>query len=556
MKKINNLSVKVKLLVTILIVTLLPLMVAGYLSYESSYKGVYEVTKQDLDYIVRVETRLIGTFSEDGNITVEEETGINEALADLKKSFYEDNGMSGYGYILDETGTILFHPDESVIGSNIGDQEFAKKIISEQKGYTEYEWKGEMKVAAYEKLPNGWSFAVSSYLEDMMLPVEKIKQQIFIISVIGSLVALLTGWFIISQITKPIKSVVAAMEKAEQGDLTVQVPIYSEDEIGQISVMFNKMMEKLKGILVTIHEASEQVAASSEELTASADENSRASEQISLAAEEISRGSQDQVDRVGEVVASIHQISYSVNQTAVNVVKVNDDSKIADQFAKEGVVKLSKVVDEMNDITKKVSQTENVIRELGKQSESIMGIITVIRELSEQTNLLALNAAIEAARAGEQGKSFAVVAGEVRKLAEQSGKSANEIAELILKINDEIKQATRMMGESSSAVSEGESVVQEAAQSFRKIENAVNDVYVEMETLASAIQNVKESTTVIVEHSDAISKLAEVAAGDTEEVAAAAEQQNASMQEINSASHVLSQMAEYLQAQVNHFKVK
>ncbi|UII57848.1 methyl-accepting chemotaxis protein [Cytobacillus spongiae] len=551
-----NLSIKLKLLVTILIVTLLPLMTAGYFSYESSYKGVYGVTKQDLNYIVHLETEVLGEATSNMEISSEDDQNIKEALLDLKTEYFEKNEMEGYGYILDEKGVILYHPDQTVIGDNLSDQSFAQKILNEESGYIEYDWKGETKVAAFDKLPNGWSFAVSSYLDDMMKPVEPIKQEVLIISIIGSIVAMMVGGFIITQITKPIKSVVAAMEKAESGDLTVEVPVYFEDEIGQISVMYNKMMGKLKSILISIHEASEQVAASSQQLTAAAEENSKASEQISSAAEEISRGSQEQVDSVAQVVSSIHTISHSIDLTATNVKKVNEDSRIADQFAKEGVENLNKVVFEMNDITKKVSNTEHVIRELGQQSAAIMGIITIIRDISEQTNLLALNAAIEAARAGEQGKSFAVVAGEVRKLAEQSGKSANEIAELIVTINDEIKQATVMMEESSKAVSEGETVVQEASGSFVKIKDAVLDVHLEMEVLAEAIVDIKENASVIVGNADSISRLAEVAAGDTEEVAAAAEEQNASMQEINSSSHMLAQMAEYLQSQVSHFKVK
>lgn len=57
----------------------------------------------------------------------------------------------------------------------------------------------------------------------------------------------------------------------------------------------------------------------------------------------------------------------------------------------------------MTEITEVVNALAREIRDLGRQSEEIGKIVTLITGIANQTNLLALNAAIEAARAGEQG---------------------------------------------------------------------------------------------------------------------------------------------------------
>ncbi|OEH94568.1 hypothetical protein BFG57_07475 [Bacillus solimangrovi] len=551
----KDISIKVKLLITILILTLVPLMTSGYLSHQMTESGIYKLSKQDLNYIVSLKADQLSHYNQDKDLTNEEQQKIKEHLDDMVEQYYKPQGSSGYGYIVDSQGTMLFHPNPELIGSSLADYEFMKTMMVEKTGYIEYEWEGKMKVAAYKGLANGNIFAASTYLEEMMLPAQAIKNEIFLISIIGSLLALFVGVFIINQITKPINSVVSAMKKAEDGDLTVEVPIYSNDEVGKISVMYNSMIQRLKGILYEIHEASHQVAASSEELTASANENTRASEQIAMAAEEISRSSRDQVERVSAVVHSIHDISDSISLTTKNVNKVKIDSETASKYAQQGSVSLKEVVGEMSEITEKVKKTETVIRQLGSQSKSIMGIITTISDISEQTNLLALNAAIEAARAGEQGKSFAVVAEEVRRLAEQSRISALEITELITTIHGEIHEATEMMEQSSKAVSDGGTVVSSAGESFARIESSICNVNEEMESLDNSIKRINNDAVSIVENSDEISNLAEVSSGDTEEVAAASEEQMATMEEINSASQVLANMADQLQEQVNQFKV-
>ncbi|MGD8188880.1 methyl-accepting chemotaxis protein [Brevibacillus ginsengisoli] len=548
-------SIKFKFIVTVLIITLVPILTAGFLQYRYSEQAVYDLTINDLKYVTYLVGKELQHYTEQTDPSSSDREQILKITNDVAEKYYKPHGQQGYAYIIDSKGTMIYHPKQDVIGTDFSKEAYIQQMLKEKQGYVEYEFQGKDKVTAFEELPNGWILGIGSYQSDLLAPFAKSKLMIMIISIISCFVAVLIGVFIVYMILVPLKRIVGAMKKAETGDLTERVVLDRRDEFGQLAGMYNEMMDVFRRMLNEVQNVSEQVASSSQELTASSMESARASEQISIAATEIATGSEKQSETVGETTTSIHRIGHDIHEIASYAKRITDDSQLAYQIAHEGEKTLSELVKEMDQITTKVQSTEKVIRTLGEQSEAIMGIITIIREMSAQTNLLALNAAIEAARAGEQGKSFAVVAHEVRRLAEQSGQSADEITKLIISINDEIKHAVYAMEQTTEAVQLGRGGVANSGKSFGQILKSVDDVSSQIEQMNQAAQTIANDTESIVSNADQIAKLATIAASDTQEVAAASEEQTATSEEISAASETLARMAEQLSEMVKRFKI-
>jgi methyl-accepting chemotaxis protein len=288
--------------------------------------------------------------------------------------------------------------------------------------------------------------------------------------------AILSGIALLLIITRsiatPVQKTMAVLESLAARDLTRTLDVDSTDELGMMAVALNHTIEVLRGTLGTITLSAEQLASASEEISAGA----------GLAAEE----ARVQSDQTLQLATAMQEMSATVLEISANSQKASDASHNAAQAARNGGTAVQETLSTMRGVADSTAKVSSTITELGKGSDKIGKIVSVIDDIADQTNLLALNAAIEAARAGEQGRGFAVVADEVRKLAERTTKATKEIAGMIESIQKETRNAVDAMAQESQEVQVGVEKTSASGAALLEIIKMSEDVGDMITTIATA----------------------------------------------------------------------
>lgn len=529
-----------KIIVMVILAVIVSNVICMVFILESSKKQITDSVKHTMVDVVNTTSKIMENEISNSGVDDLDYDGYANNLLDVKLE-----GMdSAYMYVVQNDGTMLYHPTKEKVGQPVENAVIKGVVQQLQDGkkpgttVVEYDFNGTTKYSAYTILNNENILVLTADESEALAGITTVTGVAVGIIAIVVLIAIIISFIMGRRLMRPLVKVSTIIEDVANGNIEADFSVVKEsnDEIGLIIEKMKELTQSLGSIVGKIRNSSDTMSSNSYELNDTSSQTLAANNEISKAVEDVAEGSTGMAASISKINENLLEMSNetkdinaSVDEIKNQTVAVQDSSKIMND-------KIKSMQDSSHKMDEGISAISKRIETVNTTVDKVSNIVSVIEEISSETNLLSLNASIEAARAGDAGKGFAVVAQEIRVLSDNTNTELENIKQIISSLVEECRYCVQASG----------TIVEDNAKQKEEIKAVLDEfgsLDEQIQKTAEKADEIEELVTAMIELNDDITKssnsLTDVSAAN----AAATEEMNANIEELNAMMHGVSEMA-------------
>lgn len=510
---------------------------------ESSKKQITDSVKHTMVDVVSTTSKIMENEISNSDADDLDYDGYAKDLSGVKLE-----GMdSSYMYVVQNDGTMLYHPTKEKVGQPVENAVIKGVVNQLQDGkkpgttVVEYDFNGTTKYSAYTILNNENILVLTADESEALSGITTVTAASVGISTIVVLIAIIISFIMGRRLMRPLVKVSAIIEDVANGNIDADFSVVKEsnDEIGLIIEKMKELTQSLGSIVGRIRNSSDTMSSNSYELNDTSSQTLAANNEISKAVEDVAEGSTGMAASISKINENLLEMSNETKDINASVDEIKNQTAAVQDSSKIMNDKIKSMQDSSHKMDEGISAISKRIETVNTTVDKVSNIVSVIEEISSETNLLSLNASIEAARAGDAGKGFAVVAQEIRVLSDNTNTELENIKQIISSLVEECRYCVQASG----------TIVEDNAKQKEEIKAVLDEfgsLDEQIQKTAEKADEIEELVTAMIELNDDITKssnsLTDVSAAN----AAATEEMNANIEELNAMMHGVSEMAEHM----------
>lgn len=529
-----------KIIVMVILAVIVSNVICMVFILESSKKQITDSTKHTMVDVINTTSKIVENEISNADTEDLDYDEYAKSLSDVKLE-----GMdSSYVYVVKNDGTMLYHPTKEKVGQPVENAVIKGVVQQLQDGkkpgttVVEYDFNGTTKYSAYTILNNENILVLTADESEALAGITTVTGVAVGIIAIVVLIAIIISFIMGRRLMRPLVKASTIIEDVANGNIEADFSVVKEsnDEIGLIIEKMKELTQSLGSIVGKIRNSSDTMSSNSYELNDTSSQTLAANNEISKAVEDVAEGSTGMAASISKINENLLEMSNETKDINASVDEIKNQTTAVQDSSKIMNDKIKSMQDSSHKMDEGISAISKRIETVNTTVDKVSNIVSVIEEISSETNLLSLNASIEAARAGDAGKGFAVVAQEIRVLSDNTNTELENIKQIISSLVEECRYCVQASG----------TIVEDNAKQKEEIKAVLDEfgsLDEQIQKTAEKADEIEELVTAMIELNDDITKssnsLTDVSAAN----AAATEEMNANIEELNAMMNGVSEMA-------------